>query len=176
MGAGGKQVAYEATRTGAYQTAIKAADAFVAAFADRLSPDSAQGIHEKVRRAVYEDIRPVVEQDITDAKSRPQSSGGGGRRSGGGGGQSTIPTDGSTMFGKKDANGQSLDHQIVFGAHYDTWYVGSADNGYFSWDGKTLTPLTTGKPDKPQVIQGQGGAIYRLDVGVGELKPFTRPW
>jgi hypothetical protein len=32
-------------------------------------------------------------------------------------------------FGKVDANGQSLDHQIVFGAHYDTWYVGSADNG-----------------------------------------------
>ena len=32
-------------------------------------------------------------------------------------------------FGKRDTNGQSLDHQIVFGAHYDTWYVGSADNG-----------------------------------------------
>jgi hypothetical protein len=32
-------------------------------------------------------------------------------------------------FGKVDASGKSLDHQIVFGAHYDTWYVGSADNG-----------------------------------------------
>jgi hypothetical protein len=32
-------------------------------------------------------------------------------------------------FGKKETNGQSLDHQLVFGAHYDTWYVGSADNG-----------------------------------------------
>jgi Iap family predicted aminopeptidase len=32
-------------------------------------------------------------------------------------------------FGKRDANGQSLDHQLVFGAHYDTWYIGSADNG-----------------------------------------------
>jgi gluconolactonase len=26
------------------------------------------------------------------------------------------------------------------------------------------------------VTEGQGGSIYRLDVGVGELKPFMRPW
>src|SRR5262249_45681241 len=32
-------------------------------------------------------------------------------------------------FGKRDAQGKSLDHQIVYGAHYDTWYIGSADNG-----------------------------------------------
>ncbi len=32
-------------------------------------------------------------------------------------------------FGKRDAQGKSLDHQIVFGAHFDTWYVGSVDNG-----------------------------------------------
>lgn len=32
-------------------------------------------------------------------------------------------------YGKKDASGKSLDRQIVIGAHYDTWYVGSVDNG-----------------------------------------------
>lgn len=32
-------------------------------------------------------------------------------------------------YGKKDANGRSLDHQVVIGAHYDTWFVGSVDNG-----------------------------------------------
>ena len=32
-------------------------------------------------------------------------------------------------FGQRDASGKSLDHQIVIGAHYDTWYTGSVDNG-----------------------------------------------
>lgn len=102
-------MAYEATRTGAYQTAIKAADAVVTALinTDKVARDEAVNLHERIRRAVYEDIKVVVEKDIEDAKSRPQSSGGGGgrRSGGGGGGQSSIPTDGSTMFGKKDENG-----------------------------------------------------------------------
>ncbi len=26
------------------------------------------------------------------------------------------------------------------------------------------------------VTEGKGGSIYRLDIGVGELRPFSRPW
>lgn len=102
-------MAYEATRTGAYQTAIKAADAVVTALIPQgmVSTEQALELHEKVRRAVYADIAPVVEKDIEDAKSRPQQrSGGGGRQGGGGGGQqSSIPTDGSTRFGQKQDDG-----------------------------------------------------------------------
>jgi hypothetical protein len=31
-------------------------------------------------------------------------------------------------FGKVDSAGNSLDHIVVIGAHYDTWYTGSLDN------------------------------------------------
>jgi hypothetical protein len=44
-------------------------------------------------------------------------------------GQNVVGIIPGQNFGKVDASGKSLDHQIVFGAHYDTWYIGSTDNG-----------------------------------------------
>ncbi len=30
--------------------------------------------------------------------------------------------------------------------------------------------------DSLSVTEGSGGTVYRLDIGVREQRPFTRPW
>jgi len=52
-------------------------------------------------------------------------------------------------------------------------------------NGEVLRALPSGGPTPTNVAfyerslyitEGKGGSIYRLDIGVGELRPFVRPW
>jgi hypothetical protein len=76
-------------------------------------------------------------------------------------------------FGKRDAQGRSLDQQIVVGAHFDTWYVGSVDNGcgvagLLSLAEKRAHPATV--PEYTTVFVGFDGEEVALYGGYDYLR------
>ncbi|MGH2388756.1 MAG: SMP-30/gluconolactonase/LRE family protein, partial [Chloroflexota bacterium] len=72
------------------------------------------------------------------------------------------------------------DDGYLYIAHYGTGQV-----QVVAPNGEIVAHLPSGGPTPTNVAfrdrslyvtEGTGGAIYRLDIGVGELKPFMRPW